>query len=140
VADRSAVYVISVAAELAGMHPQTLREYERKGLVSPRRSVGNSRRYSAGDVERLTEIQRLTRDEGLNLAGVRMVMELRDQLDDLRRRLAEAQLERRAFAEQLTKAVEDAHRSHRAELVPLPPRAVEVHPDRRVVGRPTGRR
>lgn len=91
-----AVFVISVAAELAGVHPQTLRMYERKGLLSPSRTPGNSRRYSERDVERLRQIQRLTQDEGVNLAGVRMVMELEQQLERLaaqlertRRRIAE---------------------------------------------------
>lgn len=84
-----AVYVISVAAELAGVHPQTLRMYERKGLLSPSRTPGNSRRYSDRDVEQLRRIQQLTQDLGINLAGVRMIMEMEEQLE----RLA-AQLER----------------------------------------------
>lgn len=84
-----AVYVISVAAELAGVHPQTLRMYERKGLLHPERTPGNSRRYSDNDVDRLREIQRLTQDLGVNLAGVRMVMELRERMDRM-----EAQMNR----------------------------------------------
>lgn len=84
-----AVYVISIAAELAGVHPQTLRIYERKELLTPKRTTGNSRRYSERDVETLRKIQQLTQDEGVNLAGVKIIM-------DLERRLAEteAQLER----------------------------------------------
>lgn len=111
-ADRNrAVYVISVAAELAGVHPQTLRIYERKGLVDPARTVGGSRRYSDADITLLLRIQELT-NEGLNLAGVQRVLELEariaeleDQLDDLRRQSAAA--------------VEDAHRQYRRDLVPL---------------------
>jgi len=79
-----AVYVISVAADLAGVHPQTLRIYERKGLLSPKRTAGNSRRYSERDVERLRQIQRLTQ-EGVNLAGVRIIMEMQRRLDEMQR-------------------------------------------------------
>ena len=87
-ADR-AVYIISVAAELAGVHPQTLRIYERKGLLRPRRTPGNTRRYSDRDIERLREIQELTQRRGVNLAGVKMIMELQAELEELRRRTAE---------------------------------------------------
>ena len=83
--DDRAVYVISVAAELAGVHPQTLRIYERKGLVQPKRTPGNSRRYSARDVARLRMIQRLTQEEGMNLAGVRMLLEMETELERIRR-------------------------------------------------------
>lgn len=86
---RRAVYVISVAAELAGVHPQTLRMYERKGLISPKRTRGNSRRYSQSDVEWVRRIQHLTQDEGINLAGVRMIIELQRRLERI-----QAQLER----------------------------------------------
>ena len=108
---RRAVYVISVAAELAGVHPQTLRIYERKGLVEPARTGGGSRRYSDADVEQLRRIQALT-NEGLNLAGVKRVLEMESELAALRRQLAEVQ--RRA-----EEAVLAAHRQHRRELVPL---------------------
>lgn len=84
-----AVYVISIAAELAGVHPQTLRIYERKELLTPKRTTGNSRRYSERDVETLRKIQQLTQDEGVNLAGVKIIMDLERRLAD-----AEAQLER----------------------------------------------
>src|ERR1700755_1757671 len=87
-----AVYVISVAAELAGVHPQTLRIYERKGLVDPARTGGGSRRYSERDLERLRRIQDLT-NHGLNLEGVRRVMELEDEVARLRAELARAQAE-----------------------------------------------
>jgi MerR family transcriptional regulator/heat shock protein HspR len=106
-----AVYVISVAAELAGLHPQTLRIYERKGLVDPARTGGGSRRYSDADIAQLRRIQELT-SEGLNLAGVQRVLELEREVAQLRSRLAAVQ----ADAQQ---AIEHAHRQHRRDLVPL---------------------
>jgi MerR family transcriptional regulator/heat shock protein HspR len=106
-----AVYVISVAAELAGLHPQTLRIYERKGLVDPARTGGGSRRYSDEDIELLRRIQELT-NEGLNLAGVQKVLALEAEVARLRQELAETVA--RAQAD-----VERAHRQHRRELVPL---------------------
>ena len=106
-----AVYVISVAAELAGVHPQTLRIYERKGLVDPARTSGGSRRYSEADIEQLRRISELT-DEGLNLAGVKKVMELEAEVERLRAELADA---RRSVGE----AVESTHRQYRRDLVPL---------------------
>lgn len=80
----SAVYVISVAAELAGVHPQTLRVYERKGLLNPQRTSGNTRRYSAEDIERLKRIQELTQGAGVNLAGAKMIIRLEEQLERMR--------------------------------------------------------
>lgn len=106
-----AVYVISVAAELSGLHPQTLRIYERKGLVDPARTGGGSRRYSDEDIEQLRRIQELTSD-GLNLAGVQKVMELEAELDRLRRQLAATKARAEA-------AVEQTHRQYRRDLVPL---------------------
>ena len=106
-----AVYVISVAAELAGVHPQTLRIYERKGLVDPARTGGGSRRYSEDDIERLRRIQDLTND-GLNLAGVKKVIELEDEV----RRL-ESELER--LKAEARRAVESTHRQYRRDLVPV---------------------
>ena len=85
--ERTAVYVISVAAELAGVHPQTLRVYERKGLLAPQRTSGNTRRYSAQDIERLRRIQELTQREGVNLAGAKMVLLLEEQLERMRREM-----------------------------------------------------
>jgi MerR family transcriptional regulator/heat shock protein HspR len=82
-------FLISVAAELAGMHAQTLRTYDRLGLVSPERSTGGGRRYSARDVELLREIQRLSQDEGVNLAGIKRIIDLTNQVEALRSRLAE---------------------------------------------------
>jgi MerR family transcriptional regulator, heat shock protein HspR len=99
--DDRPVYVISVAAELAGVHPQTLRIYEQKGLVRPKRTQGNSRRYSDADVELLRWIQALTQDEGINLAGVKRIMEMRAQMEQLRRNVEELQTQlahRRAIA------------------------------------------
>src|ERR1700736_2410783 len=110
-ADRQAraVYVISVAAELAGVHPQTLRIYERKGLVDPARTGGGSRRYSERDIERLRRIQDLT-NAGLNLEGVRRVIELEEEALGLRREVSRAEA---AAAE----AVERIHRQYRRDLV-----------------------
>jgi len=111
-ADRArALYVISVAAELAGLHPQTLRIYERKGLVDPARTGGGSRRYSDEDIAQLRRIQELTR-EGLNLAGVQKVLELEAQLDDVKQQL-------QAAREGADQAVEQTHRQYRRDLVPL---------------------
>ncbi len=111
-ADRSrAVYVISVAAELAGLHPQTLRIYERKGLVDPARTGGGSRRYSDEDIALLRRIQELTA-EGLNLAGVQRVLELEAELADVQRQLDVAR-------EGAEAAVERTHRQYRRDLVPL---------------------
>jgi MerR family transcriptional regulator/heat shock protein HspR len=87
--ETSPVFVISVAAELAGMHPQTLRQYDRLGLVRPGRTAGRGRRYSARDVELLREVQRLSQDEGVNLAGIKRILELESATERLRARLAE---------------------------------------------------
>lgn len=106
-----AVYVISVAAELAGVHPQTLRIYERKGLVLPARTGGGSRRYSDADIEQLQRIQSLT-DDGLNLAGVKRVIELEAEVARLRQELAD-------LKESTAQAVADIERQHRRDLVPV---------------------
>jgi MerR family transcriptional regulator/heat shock protein HspR len=108
---KRAVYVISVAAELAGLHPQTLRIYERKGLLDPARTGGGSRRYSDEDIELLRRIQELT-SEGLNLAGVQRVLELEAELERTRRELSSAQ-------EAAAAAVQQTHRQYRRDLVPL---------------------
>jgi MerR family transcriptional regulator/heat shock protein HspR len=83
------VFVISVAAQLAAMHPQTLRTYDRMGLVSPRRTAKRGRRYSARDIARLRLIQRLSQDEGVNLEGIRRILRMQDEIDELRQRMAE---------------------------------------------------
>jgi MerR family transcriptional regulator/heat shock protein HspR len=90
-----AVYIISVAAELAGVHPQTLRMYERKGLLSPQRTSGNTRRYSEHDIERIRAIQELTQLGGISLAGVKLFIEMREQLEEMRRRTADLERELR---------------------------------------------
>jgi MerR family transcriptional regulator/heat shock protein HspR len=102
--DERAVYVISVAAELAGVHPQTLRIYERKGLVRPQRTQGNSRRYSARDIEILRRIQDLTQERGINLAGVKAIIEMQAQLDALRRRTEELEAQLRSSRRAAQKA------------------------------------
>jgi MerR family transcriptional regulator, heat shock protein HspR len=124
-----AVYVISVAAELAGVHPQTLRVYERKGLLDPSRTQGGSRRFSEEDLERLRHIQSLT-NAGLNLEGVRRVMELEDEVERLRRELSTTRDEAR-------EAVAITHRQYRRELVPLSQMPVPTRPARRTL-RETG--
>ncbi len=112
VTDRKrAVYVISVAAELAGVHPQTLRIYERKGLLEPARTGGGSRRYSERDIDRLLRIQRLTA-AGVNLEGVKRIMELEDQNERLGKELVRARNE-------ANEAVERTHRKYRRDLVPV---------------------
>ncbi len=117
-----AVYVISVAAELAGCHPQTLRIYERKGLLNPARTGGGSRRYSDADIEQLRRIQELT-DDGLNLAGVKRVMELEAELAALQAKLAKL----RSDAQN---AVADVHRQYRRDIVPVS-QSVTVYSRRR---------
>jgi len=89
VPDDAPVYVISAAAELSGLHPQTLRQYDRLGLVSPDRAAGRGRRYSVRDIERLREVQRLSQDEGVNLAGIKHIRGLQDEVSELRSRVAE---------------------------------------------------
>jgi MerR family transcriptional regulator, heat shock protein HspR len=103
-------YMISVAADLVGMHPQTLRIYESKGLVRPKRTPGNTRLYSERDLERLREIQRLTSDLGLNLAGVERVLRLEDELQRMRAHLDRMEREMRA-------AIEQVHKTYKRELV-----------------------
>jgi len=88
-----AVYIISVAAELAGVHPQTLRIYERKGLLRPKRTSGNTRRYSERDIERLRMIQELTQDEGVNLAGVKRIIQMQRDLERMHQRIRELEKE-----------------------------------------------
>ncbi len=119
-ADDRAVYIISVAAELAGVHPQTLRIYERKGLLSPARTAGNTRRYSARDIERLRMIQRLTQIEGINLAGVKMIVEMESQLDRMRRRLERLDRElERSHLRARDEIERMERRNPRADIVPL---------------------
>ena len=116
-----AVYVISVAAELAGVHPQTLRIYERKGLLNPARTNGGSRRYSQADIAQLARIQELT-NEGLNLAGVTKVLQLEWRIAQLEAELARTRAEAAA-------TVADTHRQYRRDLVPVPQTAVVLYRD-----------
>ena len=103
-------YMISIAAELVGMHPQTLRIYEQRGLVSPKRTAGNTRLYSDADVDRLRLIQQLTSEFGLNLAGVGRVLRMEDELQRMHRRLERMEREMRS-------ALAEVHRSYRRDLV-----------------------
>ncbi len=118
-----AVYVISVAAELTGVHPQTLRVYERRGLLEPGRTQGGSRRFSEEDLDRLRHIQSLT-NAGLNLEGVRKVMELEAEVTRLRNELAAARSEAR-------EALAVAHRQYRRDLVPLSQKLVPTRSQHR---------
>ncbi|MGI9019281.1 MAG: heat shock protein transcriptional repressor HspR [Solirubrobacterales bacterium] len=111
--------MISVAAELAEMHPQTLRMYEARGLIAPKRSPKNTRLYSQQDVERLRRIQRMTAEEGLNLAGVETVLQLEAQLDRVRGELARMRERTAQLEHDLLEEVERVKRSMRAELVPF---------------------
>jgi MerR family transcriptional regulator/heat shock protein HspR len=115
-------YMISVAAELVGMHPQTLRIYETKGLVRPKRTPGNTRLYSEADLDRLRLIQRLTTELGLNLAGVEVVLRLQDEVNRLRRRIDRLEHETR-------EQVRSVHKHYRRDLVLY--RGDESLPERR---------
>jgi MerR family transcriptional regulator/heat shock protein HspR len=119
--DARPVYMISVAAELAGMHPQTLRIYEQRGLIQPNRSPKGTRLYSQEDVDRLRRIQELTSELGMNLAGVERVFELEGQLDQMRRRMD--RLERRAeqMRREFEREVDRVRRSFRYDIVPYQP-------------------
>ena len=119
-----ALNIISVAADLAGVHPQTLRIYERKGLIEPQRTQGRSRRYSEKDIALLRRIQELT-NEGVSLVGVRKIIDLENEVARARARIAELEAALDQAREDLVTAVADAHREHRRDLVPLP-RAVVV--------------
>ena len=122
----SPVFVISVAAELAGMHAQTLRSYDRLGLVSPGRSAGGGRRYSARDIALLREVQRLSQEEGVNLAGVKRIIELEQLVEELRAKVDELAAELdggRAAAEQAAASV---HASYRRDLMRVDRRSALV--------------
>ena len=107
-------YMISVAADLVGMHPQTLRIYESKGLLRPQRTSGNTRLYSEADLGRLRLIQQLTTELGLNLAGVEHVLRLQDELVRMRRRLDRMEA-------QMRQAIDEVHKHYRRDLVPYKP-------------------
>ncbi|HSP39627.1 MAG TPA: helix-turn-helix transcriptional regulator [Frankiaceae bacterium] len=117
--DSTPVYVISVAAELAGMHPQTLRQYDRLGIVSPGRSAGRGRRYSAREVALLREVQRLSQEEGVNLEGIRRILALENQVSALQNRVRELENELTEARVAVRDEVAEAHRTHRRDLVPV---------------------
>ena len=111
------VYMISVAAELAGMHPQTLRIYEARGLITPKRSPKNTRLYSREDVERLLRIQALTSEMGMNLAGVEKVFELEEEMERMRRRMRSLERQAAKVQQELSAELERVRRSVKRELV-----------------------
>jgi len=127
----SPIFVISVAAELAGLHAQTLRSYDRLGLVRPGRSAGGGRRYSARDIALLREVQRLSQEEGVNLAGIKRIIELEQLVDELQGRVEELLDELRAVREAAEQAAATVHRSYRRDLVPVDRRhhVVVWHPE-----------
>jgi MerR family transcriptional regulator, heat shock protein HspR len=112
------VFMISVAAELAEMHPQTLRMYEARGLITPKRSPKNTRLYSQDDVDRLRRIQRMTAEEGLNLAGVETVLHMEEELERARRELAKMRERTAELEARMVEQIEEIKRSMRAEIVP----------------------
>ncbi|WP_414168630.1 heat shock protein transcriptional repressor HspR [Streptoverticillium reticulum] len=116
--DESPVYVISVAAQLSGLHPQTLRQYDRLGLVSPDRTAGRGRRYSARDIELLRQVQQLSQDEGINLAGIKRIIELENQVAALSARVAELQAVVDGAAAAMQQREAQVHASYRRDLVP----------------------
>jgi MerR family transcriptional regulator/heat shock protein HspR len=126
------VFVISVAAQLSGLHAQTLRSYDRLGLVSPGRSSGGGRRYSARDIALLREVQRLSQEEGVNLAGIKRIIELEQLVDALQSRVDELLAELDAAHSAAEQAAATVHRSYRRDLVPVDRRhqIVVWHPER----------
>ncbi|MFF1870391.1 helix-turn-helix domain-containing protein [Streptomyces sp. CB03911] len=112
------VYVISVAAELSGLHPQTLRQYDRLGLVCPDRTAGRGRRYSARDIQQLRAVQRLSQDEGINLAGIKRIIELENQVAALQSRITELADSLEGAASALQQREAAVHASYRRDLVP----------------------
>ncbi|AZS86007.1 heat shock protein transcriptional repressor HspR [Streptomyces griseoviridis] len=121
--EETPVYVISVAAQLSGLHPQTLRQYDRLGLVSPDRTPGRGRRYSARDIELLRQVQQLSQDEGINLAGIKRIIELENQVIALQQRVAELQSAVDGAATAMRQREAAVHASYRRDLVPYQ----EVH-------------
>jgi MerR family transcriptional regulator/heat shock protein HspR len=112
------VYMISVAAELAGMHPQTLRIYESRGLIQPKRSPKNTRLYSQEDVDRLRRIQELTSELGMNLAGVEKVFELEGEIEKMRRRMSSLEKQAQRLEQEMADELDKVRRSFKFELVP----------------------
>src|SRR5438477_821509 len=126
------VYMISVAAELAGMHPQTLRIYETRGLITPKRSPKNTRLYSQQDVDRLRRIQELTSEMGMNLAGVERVFELEEEIERMRLRMRQLEKEADRVQEQLAEELEKVKKSFKHELVRYEPPGQALVPARSV--------
>jgi MerR family transcriptional regulator/heat shock protein HspR len=127
------VFVISVAAQLSGLHAQTLRSYDRLGLVSPGRTSGGGRRYSMRDIALLREVQRLSQSDGVNLAGIKRIIELENQVDALQARLAELTEELAGAYAAAQQAAAAVHASYRKDLVPIRHQTALVvwKPDRR---------
>ncbi|TMK21746.1 MAG: MerR family transcriptional regulator [Actinobacteria bacterium] len=117
VTDDRGLYVISVAAELAGVHPQTLRMYERKGFIRPERTNGNTRRYSQADIDIVRLIQELTQDRGMNLAGVEMVIELQNELERAQHRMERLRHEALELQKELAANLERIHQAQKTSLV-----------------------
>lgn len=117
-----AVYMIGVAAELSGVHPQTLRMYERKGLLRPRRSIKNTRLYSPADVERCRYIQKLTQEMGMNLAGVEKVLDLEYRIEEIEAENRRLRKELEQWEVEHLRAIKEVHRSYKRELMILPKR------------------
>jgi MerR family transcriptional regulator, heat shock protein HspR len=111
------VFMISVAAELAGMHPQTLRIYEARGLIKPKRSPKKTRLYSQRDVEKLRRIQELTTEVGLNLAGVERVLELEQVMDSMRSELERMRAQAEQLEQEMLRRIQEVHRSYKREIV-----------------------
>jgi MerR family transcriptional regulator/heat shock protein HspR len=133
--DDQGVFMISVAAELAGMHPQTLRIYESRGLIKPKRSPKQTRLYSQRDVERLRRINELTTQAGMNLAGVERVLALEELMEAMQSQLEQMELRAEELQSEMRARIEQVHRSYRRELVPWKPpgaivRKADVSPQR----------
>lgn len=126
------VFMISVAAELADMHPQTLRIYEAKGLITPKRSPKNTRLYSQRDVERLRRIQEMTSEQGLNLAGVETVLEMEARVERMRAELERVRTHARELEEQLERVIKRVHERTGAEIVPYGAYQPEPQPPVRI--------
>ena len=125
--ETAAVYIISVAAELAGVHPQTLRTYERKGLLKPARTSGGTRRYSERDVQRVRLIQELTQGEGVNLAGVMRILELQDEVEALAEQLERTRERIDDVRTEARQALQQALQRTGTEIVLYRPSAIERH-------------
>ena len=132
VATTRGVFMISVAAELAEMHPQTLRMYEQRGLISPQRSPKGTRLYSQADVDRLRRIQELTCELGMNLAGVERVFELESQIERMQQRVRALEAKAEALAAEMEAELEEVRRSFRAEIVRYEAPGTALVPVRRV--------